>query len=59
MTAFVCAVSRHDLEALIKVRKRLEAGFTAVDVWFTDGSSRVTFTSRDLPNIRQKIIFSM
>lgn len=54
----IVAKNRHDLDALIKVRKALEAGRQGVRVAFLDGSPGVMFTSADLFAVIQKIMYA-
>ena len=52
--------TRRHLPSLITVREHLERpDVHTVHVLFDDGSQHVTYTRRDLPAIRQKIIYSM
>lgn len=53
----IAAASRHDLSALVKVRKALEEG-NSVTVWFPD-ESKVQFTPADLQGVIWKITCNM
>ena len=53
----IAASSRHDLAALVKVRKALESGSDCT-VWFTDGS-KVHFKPSDLQGVIWKITCNM
>lgn len=55
----IVAKNRHDLDALIQVRKFLEAGRQVVRVAFLDGSPGAMFRSADLPLVIQKLIYSI
>lgn len=57
-TVHLNATDRRHLPSLIEVRKLLEQG-NRVEVRFDDGARPVAYDPKDLPAIRQKIIFSM
>lgn len=59
MTSAIIAKNRHDIQALVAVRKALEAGAACVRVAFMSGHAGCVFTQSDLPAIRQKITYSM
>ncbi len=57
-TVHLNAVDRRHMPTLIEVRKLLEQG-SRVEVRFDNGARPVAYDPKDLPAIRQKIIFSM
>jgi len=53
------ARSRHDIAALVTLRKMLEEGAAAVRMTFASGDPAIVFTPADLPGVRWKVICNM
>ena len=58
-TSAIVARDRFDIDALVRVRKALDAGAQAVRVAFMNGEVGTVFTQEDLPAVRRKITYCM
>lgn len=58
-TSAIVARDRHDIDALVRLRKALDAGAQTVRIAFLSGAMGAIFTQADLPAVRRKITYSM